>query len=251
MIPVLAYGQAEVSYSGGLLTVRCDELPLSQVFEQIKTHTGIELILEDSVKTTRLTANIEAKPVHMALERLLEGSGVNYAMTFDPQDWTRVTRIFVGSGGGGPSTPAAAAQRTTTSRRPVRRSSARSAQSDDDTEDPDEIMDDGDFGADEFLDDEGPDAGIDPPEEFQDFEEPSEISPPPPSYPRSPFTPGLESNPFGSSNRQQMQPGTEPQQEGDPDAPPPAFYPFLDREGRPIPVPPGTVPQRQPKKKNP
>jgi hypothetical protein len=249
LAPVLAYGQAQVSYAGGLLTIRCNEIPLNQVFEQIKASTGIELILEDAIKMTRLTANIEAKPVHMALERLLEGSGVNYAMTFDPQDWTRVTRIFVGGGGEAPATSAAPAQRATTSRRPVRRTTARPAAPSDDYEDPEEIMDDEDFGAEDFVDDQGPDAGIEPPEEFDEsFEDPSEFSAPPPSYPRSPFTPGLESSPFGSTNRQQQtQPEAAPEGE---EAPPPAYYPFLDRNGRPIPVPPGTVPRQPQKKKN-
>jgi hypothetical protein len=91
---------------------------------------------------------------------------------------------------------------------------------------------------------------MEPPEDMGEPPQSEFSAPPPPSYPRSPFTPGLESSPFGPTNRQ-AQPGAEPQQEGQPKAPPPAYYPFLDRDGRPIPVPPGTVPRQPKKKKNP
>jgi hypothetical protein len=242
LVPVLAQGQAEVSYTGGLLTVRCNEIPLSQVFEQIQTQTAMELILEDSIKATRLTANLEAQPVYLALERLLEGSGVNYAMSFDPQDWTRVTKIFIGSGGESPSPPSA--PQANSSRRPTRRLPARRAQPADEFEDEADMLEDEEL--EDFPDEFDPGEGFEPPE-MEGGESPS-FGTRPPSYPRSPFTPGIESNPF-NPNPQQDRPRAEPQEE-DPSDPPPAYYPFLDPFGRPIPVPPGTQQQR-PKKKNP
>ena len=89
-----------VSYRGGLITIRCSNATLEQVFEQIKSETGLELFLEDPVKSKRLTADIVAQPVNQALERLLAGAGVNYAMLYDSEDWQRVDKIFVGEGGG-------------------------------------------------------------------------------------------------------------------------------------------------------
>jgi hypothetical protein len=236
--PAAARGQEEVTYSGGLLTVRCNEVPLAQLFEQINAAAGIELILEDSVKTTRLTANIEAQPPHLALERLLAGSGVNYAMSFDPQDWTRVTKIFIGSGGESPApAPQASSSRTPVRRRPVRRAAPA-----------DEYQEEEDFVEEEEPAEEELPEEFDPEAGFETPETPSNTSPRPPSYPRSPFTPGLESNPFGNTNPEN-QPAAQPQQEGEADNPPPAYYPFLDPFGRPIPVPPGAQPQQ--KKKNP
>ena len=242
--PGFAQGQAEVYYAGGLLTIRCNEIPLAQIFEQIKTEAGIELILEDSIKNTRLTANIDAQPANLALERLLEGSGVNYAMSFDRQDWTRVTKIFIGSGGGGPSSPApqASSSRTPTRRRPARRTQP----ADEYQDEADMMMEDEELANEEFPDELGPDEGFEAP----GGQAPSDFNRPAPNYPRSPFTPGLESNnPVGTTNPQ-GQPGAQPQQEGEPGNPPPAYYPFLDPFGRPIPVPPGAQQQqRQPQKK--
>jgi hypothetical protein len=194
-----------------------------------------------------LTAELEAQPVHLALERLLEGAGVNYAMSFDPQDWTRVTRIFIGKGGESPS--ASSAPQASSSRRTVRRPPARrTAPADDFEEDPDMMED-------EFTDEDLPDEmdaeeGFEPPPEFEEQAPPS-FGTQAPSYPRSPFTPGIESNPFNSPPPQQGQGGAQPQEEEGPSDNPPAYYPFLDPFGRPIPVPPGTQPTQRPKKKNP
>lgn len=222
-----------VSYQNGQLTVRCADVPLEQVFAQIKATTGMELILEDAVKNTRLTASIEAQPLRLAIERLLAGSGVNYAMFFDLQDWQKVDKIFIGGGGGGPATPA----RQPAARTPTR---GRPAPADDQYEE-DMMEEEDDFEDMEDFGNEEP-----PPEPAADT--PGYL-PPAPSFPRSSFTPGLESNPYGATSGGQGG-GASPEPEtGEAENPPPAYYPFLDPLGRPIPVPPGANPQQQQKKK--
>ena len=91
------------SYEGGLVSISCSNAPLASVFEKLEEVAGLELILEDAVKNKRLTANLENVPLAMAIQRLLEGNGVNYAVMMDPRDWGRVDKIFVGAGGGGPA----------------------------------------------------------------------------------------------------------------------------------------------------
>jgi len=231
MVPATLYGsgQEEVSFENDLLTVRCVQTPLAQVFEQIKSATGMELILEDDVKTKRLTADIEALPAHSAIERLLEGVGVNYAMSFDVQNWQRVSMIFIGAGGGGPATPSrpAAAQRRATSRRRYPRNAPADEPEEDYVEDPD------DYGA-EDLPEEMPDEMMgDQPDPATGFDQ---VAPPPPAFPRSRFTPGLESSPFRRTNPQTPA-GTAPIPNQNPAAP------LLDPFGRPIPQQ-----QQQPKK---
>ena len=226
-----------VSYQGGLITIRCSEATLEQVFEQIKSETGLELFLEDPIKSKRLTADIEAQPVNQALERLLAGAGVNYAMMFDRENWQRVDKIFIGEGGDAVASSQSAPNPS--NRRNNRRARRRQA-----LEPEDEFMED-------------PDEGLDDPDDFDDFDDTGDEDaegdfqeevpapaanpgylPPPPAFPRSSFTPGLESSPFGAQtggNQQQEQPqsGTSP-----PTRPaPPAYYPFTDQFGRPIPVP--------------
>jgi hypothetical protein len=230
---VSAAGTPVVSYDAGLLTVQCNETPLSEVFEQIKAATGVELILEDEIKGKRLSANIEAQPVHLAIERLLEGSGVNLVVFFDYQDFQRVDKVFIGGGGGGPARAAPPAASTRSNRRrPPRRSEP--------AEDPEDMMD---MEAADDYDELNPEdiEGMEPELGTEGAEGANPFLPPTPNYRRSTRTPGLESSPFNNS-QQQAQPQT-PNPGGN--NPPPAYYPFLDPLGRPIPVPG----QQQPQKK--
>jgi len=86
----------DVTYAGGLLTVRCADAELAEVLEQIGTATGMSLVLDEAVKSTSLTADIEAQPVQLALERLLEGRGVTYAMSLSA-DGQKVAQMYVGT----------------------------------------------------------------------------------------------------------------------------------------------------------
>ena len=230
-----------VSYQGGLITIRCSDATLEQVFEQIRSETGLELFLEDPVKSKRLTADIEAQPVNQALERLLAGVGVNYAMLYDREDWQRVDKIFIGEGGGVVASNQPAPNRRNTRRarrRPVPVEPAEEDFEDDpeDFEDPDDF-DDTDDDAEGDFQNEAPAPAANP------------YLPPPPAFPRSSLTPGLESSPFGA----QTGGNTPQQQSGSPSTgrpAPPAYYPFTDQFGRPIPVPtnPNTNQQQEDQK---
>ena len=173
-----------VSQRNGLVTIQCDNAPLSSVFEQLEQQAGIELILEDSVKSKRLTANLADVPLAMAVSRLLEGVGVNYAVMMDPTNWGQVNKVFVGAGGGGAGRPL-----------PPRGAPAPEPPEEpyDDYENTDPMDDPGfDVPGDEMLEE--------PAQDFDEFQSPPGSSPvpsflpPTPSYPRSRFTPGLPRN---------------------------------------------------------
>ena len=89
----------EISYANGLLTIRCAQAGLGEVLEKVGSATGMDVVLDDSVKGTLLTADVGAQPVSLALERVLEGLGVTYAMSLSP-DGRRVSRMYIGTGGG-------------------------------------------------------------------------------------------------------------------------------------------------------
>jgi len=227
----------DVRYENGLVTIQCKDAPLSSVFEKIGEASGVELTLEDEVKSKRLTASLVELPVSMAVSRLLEGAGVNYIVMMDSSDWGRVAKIFVGGGGGGPARPAG----------PVR-GPVVDAPADEPVDEPEsfeeemEALDSGDavdpgleapaeeMPADEFGAGEDPDAFGGPPgsSPLPDF------LPPAQTFPRSSFTPGLPR----PSQRQQGGVQQQPQEQ-DPGNVPPATMPFTDPFGRPIPVPPG------------
>ncbi len=223
-----------VSYQDNLITIRCDNAALVQVFERIKSATGMELFLEEPIKNKRLTADIEAQPLNLAVERLLAGVGVNYAMMYDQEDWRQVTKLFIGAGGGpvASSQPAASPRQATRAPQPI-----------EDAYDPSEEFDDGFEPEEDILDDES-EFGDDELDEGFEAEEPAgqDYLPPPPNFPRSSFTPGLETSPFGTSTTEQ--PETDSASRPGRPARPPAYYPFTDQFGRPIPVP--SDPNQQP-----
>lgn len=220
------------SYERGLLSISCNNAPLASVFGKLEAIAGVELILEDAVKNKRLTTNLVDVPLAMAVQRLLEGNGVNYAVMMDPRDWGRVNKIFVGAGGGGPARSAA----------PPRRAPVNEAEPVDDYDDFDNLDDmDEDFDGmtDDLVDD--PNAEFDAGAPPQDFAPPGSSPvpsylPPQQSYPRSNFTPGLPGQAVPSPNQPQP---------NDTQPPPPATMPFMDALGRPIPVPPDMNQQEQ------
>ncbi len=249
----------EVTHLNGLVTIHCKDAALSSVFEKIEAATGIDLTLEDEVKSKKLSANLVGLPVSMAVSRLLEGVGVNYIVMMDPSDWERVDKIFVGAGGGGSSRAAAGPVRTPMApEEPVEEAF--------DEMPPDEFPEgiDG-MNAEDMGDaiDPGLEAApedLQNPDEFGIGQDPSELEAPPGSsavpeflppaqqFPRSRFTPGLPGNQRGPGAGGTAQPQ---QMQGQDPANPGATFPFTDPFGRPIPVPPGMNPQQpqpQPRK---
>ena len=235
----------EVTYLNGLVTIQCKDAPLSSVFERIEQATGIELTLEDEVKSKRLSANLTGLPVSMAISRLLEGVGVNYIVMMDPVDWGRVDKIFVGAGGGGPARTAGPVRGPAMPEEPE--GPIEEAFEDVPPESFEEGMDE--MGDALYPGLEAPPEDMLNPDEFG-AEDPEAFAPPgssplpdflPPaqSFPRSSFTPGLpqggnQRNQGGQGGMNQQQP-----QDQDPANTPPATMPFTDPFGRPIPVPPG------------
>ncbi|HSF18148.1 MAG TPA: hypothetical protein VLK65_21620 [Vicinamibacteria bacterium] len=219
-----------VTYETGLLTIQCQNAPLSEVFETIEREAGIELTLEDPVKSKRLTADLNSLPVAMAVQRLLEGAGVNYIVMMDPFDWGTVDKIFIGTGGGGPARSAAPPPRAEPE--PVEEPAYDETEAVDPGDQLDPALEDPGFvddsqNTDEFVDPNDPGAFPTPP--------PPNYLPPTQNFPRSRYTPGLPNN----------QPYQVPQQpQPDPNAAAGAF-PYLDPFGRPIPAPPNQEQQQR------
>jgi hypothetical protein len=243
----------EVTHLNGLVTIQCKDAPLSSVFERIEEATGIELTLEDEVKSKRLTANLVGLPVSMAVSRLLEGVGVNYIVMMDPLDWGRVDKIFVGAGGGGPARAAGPVRGPVVPEEPVDEVFEEAP-----PESFEEGMDPGDMGdaVDPGL--EAPPEDMQSPDEFGAGQDQGDLAappgssplpdflPPPQQYPRSSFTPGLPSGNQRTQGGMNQQPQP---QEQDPANTPPATMPFTDPFGRPIPIPPGMNQQQQNRRK--
>ena len=222
-------GSVSASYKDGLVSISCLNAPLKSVFEKLEEVAGIELILEDAVKNAPLTADLEEVPLAMAVQRLLTGNPVNYAVMMDPRDWGRVDKVFVGAGGGGPARSAPAPRRPTV--RPAEPVDDGYDDFDNLDEDVMDENDDFDNMNDDLVDDPNNENGQD------DFTAPApSYLPPQQAFPRSNFTPGLPGSAVPSTNEQQP---------NNQQPPPPGTMPFMDALGRPIPVPPNVNQQEQ------
>jgi hypothetical protein len=217
----------DVTYASGRLTIHCAGTPLADVLEQVGSAVGLALVVDDSVKRAPLTADIEAQPVQLALELLLEGRGVTYAMSLSP-DGQNVVQMYVGagteakdagaaSGGRRPGAVAAAGPR-----RPeavaalAARASMAAPDVDDDAEDPDE------------EDEPSPFAGM--------AESVSGLPSTPPAPVLGPAS--APAAPLGTPPVPMMLPGSNK-----------PYYPVLDPFGQPIPMPqssPGAPVQQKP-----
>ena len=169
-----------VTFDAGLVSISCQNAPLSAVFDMLEEVTGIEFILEDAVKSTKLSADLTDVPLAMAVQRLLEGNGVNYAVMMDPRDWGRVDKVYVGAGGGAPARRAAPPPRRAPQPRPQ--------PVEEDYDDYDDELDEFEDDVEEMDDEEmGDDQNAFPPPGSSPV--PSYL-PPQQNFPRSSFTPG-------------------------------------------------------------
>jgi hypothetical protein len=89
-----------VTDDDGLASIRCEGVSLSKVFERLGEVFGVELILGREASSMRLTADVTSVPLTTAVEQLLDGTGVDYALVMDPLDWSRVGKILVDAGSG-------------------------------------------------------------------------------------------------------------------------------------------------------
>ena len=94
-----------VDYTDGLLSIRCEAVPLETVFERIAERTGMEMLLDDAIATQPLTADVDAMPPKDAIETLLDGAHLNYALVLEPGNRSRVLRMYVGGAAGGALVP--------------------------------------------------------------------------------------------------------------------------------------------------
>lgn len=71
---------ADVKVDGDRISVDLKSAPLTQVLENIKTQTHLKLLIDDGIAGKTVSASFQNLPVAMALKKILEGTGINYAV---------------------------------------------------------------------------------------------------------------------------------------------------------------------------
>jgi hypothetical protein len=84
-----------VEYEDGVLRVQCSAAAVSTVFEEIAFVTGMKPIVDKDVSDIPLTADIESASMKDAIEQLLAGTRLNYAMRLSARDPLIVESVYV------------------------------------------------------------------------------------------------------------------------------------------------------------
>jgi hypothetical protein len=97
-----AVGASErVRAENGRLWIECREASLFQILREIAAVVPMDVLLDEGVEDEKVSLFLNGVTTKAVVERLLESSKLNYALTLDPSDSERILKIYVGSGGGG------------------------------------------------------------------------------------------------------------------------------------------------------
>ena len=90
--------EPEIRAAGGEVTIRAQNLPLSQILDRLSTATGMALTYEGTRPTTPITVSVEGVSEAEAILKLMEGLGVSYVFRTDSTGQRVAPRSLSGSG---------------------------------------------------------------------------------------------------------------------------------------------------------
>jgi hypothetical protein len=85
---------AEVKVRDGQISADLKSEPLTQVLENLKKQTNMKLIVDEGIAGKTVSASFQNLPIALALKKILEGTGINYAVLSGPEGEPQ--RIFIG-----------------------------------------------------------------------------------------------------------------------------------------------------------
>lgn len=97
-----ALAQVSVTTSGSLVTVKATRASVGDVLQQIGRATGMKVQVEGAPPRASVTVDLVSRPVSEAVERVLEGAGINYAWTLQGSQGKVASLLLLG-----PTTPRA------------------------------------------------------------------------------------------------------------------------------------------------
>ncbi len=71
---------ADVKVNDGRVSADLQSQPLSQVLERLKAQTNMRMVVDEGIAGKTVSANFQDLPVGLALKKILEGTGINYAV---------------------------------------------------------------------------------------------------------------------------------------------------------------------------
>ena len=197
LIAPMARAEVVVRVSQELVDVTATAAPLADVLDHLARQTGMEIVYDGKPPRQKVTLALQGRSTAEAVQGILEGQGLNYALVADPTGTRVQTLLLAGPAGRGTSTGSASRAPAPIRRRPVLPPGASPEMMDPgfDEMNDEELYDDSGLIDEALLEDE-------PPLEDEEPLTPEVATPPPPGsgplpfpgglpriYPASPFTP--------------------------------------------------------------
>lgn len=89
----LAFGEVQVQQNK--MSANVNSEPLRGIVDHLKRQSGIRVTLDDSVAAERVTANFKDLSIAAGIKKMLEGTGINYAVLSEGEG--KPTAVFIGS----------------------------------------------------------------------------------------------------------------------------------------------------------
>jgi hypothetical protein len=113
--PPRAAAEVEVHYRNGRVDLRATAAPLSEVLDRLGRATAMKVVNEGQTPAVQLTLTLEGRTPTEAVLGVLEGLGLNYALSLDASGSRIETLILAGAAGNKPA-PATFRSSTPTNR---------------------------------------------------------------------------------------------------------------------------------------
>jgi hypothetical protein len=104
-----ALAEVVVRVASNLVDIDADAVPLADVLENLAGQTGMEIVYEGPPPRQRVSLTLRGRSPAEAVQDVLEGQGLNYALIADPTGTRVQTLMIAGAAGTGTSAGSSAA----------------------------------------------------------------------------------------------------------------------------------------------
>jgi hypothetical protein len=108
-----------VRVASNLVDIDADSVPLADVLDDLAGQTGMEIVYEGSPPRQRVSLTLRGRSPAEAVQDVLEGQGLNYALIADPTGTRVQTLMIAGAAGTGTSAGSSAPPAGPRARRPI------------------------------------------------------------------------------------------------------------------------------------
>lgn len=119
LVTTPASGEVVVRVASNLVDIDADAVPLADILDNLAGQTGMEIVYEGPAPRQRVSLTLRGRSPAEAVQDVLEGQGLNYALIADPTGTRVQTLMIAGSAGTGTSSGSTSRVPRPRARRPI------------------------------------------------------------------------------------------------------------------------------------